>query len=394
MSKDTLISNMDITIKKENCQISFGDIWRFFAAMLDFRTMSRTIRGLPTLDVAFISNARHVKDLRYFGKHNPKGGFYNGLRYWLGFDVVGRIIVLDCLAEALYEKSGVRRKAKDSFLSATKWSIERGAKIILLAAGTKRLFGADGENLKKNFSSTLFTIGDNGTVLLLIKDIEAAFQRAKLLEGSKICVIGPSGFLGEASVKYLISKGYDVVGVGLSAVRARKITDKYGIDVFPNFSSVDKVDAVVSCSHARETKITELVIKQIKPPDKKLLVVDVSEPPNLDIKTYRQCQNYVVRIDAGDAYIPRLHYVLGRISSSFFGAGKRTTFGCFAESMALAWAIRTGYKADEIKTRNWFEINIENMQFIEELFGKLGITIPSQQCFGKLLKDENFKLAT
>jgi len=152
-------------------------IWRAAVAICDWRTHLRKIKRQPIVDVVFIANMRSDKDRRRnIGKWRPRDGHFNGMRYW--FNGIGcRIRVLDVTPEDLIINNG-RKKGKESFLKATVWAQEHGAKVVLLAAGTKRFFG-DGTNLKKMFPNLVFTIGDNGTFLLLQEETLRALKSAK-----------------------------------------------------------------------------------------------------------------------------------------------------------------------------------------------------------------------
>lgn len=369
-----------------------GDIWRFFARIFDWRTNIRSLRGLPILDVAFISNARDEIDLRYFGKKNPIGGHYNGLRYWLRNDIAGRIRVLDCTGDELCTNHKIRKKAKEAFISAVKWAEKNGAKVILLAAGTKRLFGDDGSRLKKLFPNLVFTIGDNGTMLFLRAETLRALKIMGLKPGnSRIAILGPYGFLGEMMVKTLQARGYNIIGAGPNSSKLKRIADHYQIDVCQDFSQIGEVDAVVACTHSKKISITTESVELIRRKNRKLLVVDVAAPPNFKECEYKKCRNIVVRLDAGGSYSPELDYVLGAISYKFFRFSRGVTFGCFAETLSLASALQRGI---DIKDIDWFKVCKENMDFVAGLYEHDGFTIPSPCCFGKPVYSINLDLVS
>ena len=77
--------------------------------------------------------------------------------------------------------------------------------MVLLAASTKRLFGDDGRALKERFPQILFTIGDNGTVSLLLRETLRAVAKSELRpDQSRIAVLGPYGLLGTHMVRSLL----------------------------------------------------------------------------------------------------------------------------------------------------------------------------------------------
>jgi predicted amino acid dehydrogenase len=182
-------------------------------AILDWRSHWRFWTGRATVDVVIITNVRDEQERHLFwGKLSPREGHSNGARIYLN-GVAGRVRGIYVTAEELLTKSG-RQMAKQQFINAVKWADKRGAKVVLLAASTKRLFGRDGAELKAMFPHLLFTIGDNGTALLLCQDIAAALHKAKLSKQSRVLVIGPYGILGTEVTKFLLAEGYEVVGFG------------------------------------------------------------------------------------------------------------------------------------------------------------------------------------
>ncbi|MEK7160569.1 MAG: hypothetical protein AAB724_00930, partial [Patescibacteria group bacterium] len=80
---------------------------------------------------------------RYLGKTHPSEGHFNGPRYWLS-NISGRTRALDITTDEMRTIKG-RRLARKQFADATSWAEQNGAKVILLAAATKRLF--EGEEL-------------------------------------------------------------------------------------------------------------------------------------------------------------------------------------------------------------------------------------------------------
>ena len=358
------------------------NLWRFFIALFDWRTHLRKLRGQPILDAVFISNMRDdVDKRRYLGKWNPKEGHFNGPRYAIG-NVLGRTRIINTVTEDLLSDYG-RERAQKQFIASTEWARGTGAKVILLAAATKRLFG-DGEKLRGQIPELIFTIGDNGTVLILLNEIARAFGEAGLKpENSRIAVLGPYGFLGELVTKDLREKEYAVIGVGPNYSALKRMVNAYGISVCRKFEEIGKVDAVVACTHSKKIRLNSLAIELIRRKNKKLLVIDVAEPSNLTLEEYDKSKRVVIRQDAGNGYSPKLKYVLGAISYKMFRLSRGVTFGCFAETLSIAAAIKRG---ENVKDRDWFFVNKENMQSVSLLFEKVGFTLPSPRCFGKPIK--------
>ncbi len=259
--------------------------WRAAIAICDWRTHLRKISHQPIVDVVFIANMRSNKDRRRnIGKWRPKDEHFNGMRYW--FHGIGcRIRVLDVTPKDLITNNGGKR-AKEAFIKATEWAQEHGAKVVLLAAGTKRFFG-DGTKLKKMFPNLVFTIGDNGTLILLARETLRAFKEASLNPGHcRIGILGPYGFLGEIMIHVLKERNYDIVGIGPNIGGLQKVSEKFNIETCQTFLQAGKVDAVVACTHSEKIRLNANNIDLIRKSDKKLLVIDVAEPSNLKYREF------------------------------------------------------------------------------------------------------------
>jgi len=367
-------------------------IWRFFVAASDWRTIWRKLNGRTFVDVVFVTNMRDEVDRRrYLGKWHPPEGYFNGPRYWLG-NIAGRTRALDITTDEMGKVSG-RRKAREQFYAATQWAVDNGAKVVLLAATTKRLFeGPELAELKAKFPDMIFTIGDNGTVLLLIKETLRALEAAGLKPGhSRIAVLGPYGFLGDITTCTLKNLGYEIVGAGPNPGGLERVVEAYGIPVCQTLAEIGKVDAVVACTHSEKISLTTESVELLRHDNKKLLVIDVAEPSNLRYREYQKCKDVVIRQDAGNAYAPGLKYVLGAISYRMFRLTRGVTFGCFAEALSLAAALKRGERIP--REVDWLTVNEGEMELVKEMFEKDGFRIPSPRCFGQPVKSFDLNLA-
>ncbi|MDD5291107.1 MAG: hypothetical protein PHZ04_03250 [Patescibacteria group bacterium] len=366
--------------------------WRAGVAIADWRTHLRKRMGKPIIDVVFITNMRDGVDRKkYLGLWHPASGHFNGPRYWLG-NVSGRTRALDIVPEELMSIPG-RDRARGYFLNAVVWSQKRGAKVILLAAGLKRILGRNtGQILRERFPGITFTIGDNGTAFNLIQEIFRALEKANLKsESSRIGVLGPSGFLGRVAVNFLRARGYEVIGLGTDSARLVQTEEDFRIETCMSFSEMGKVDAVIACTHHEDSRLSLEAIAFIRKTGKKLLVIDVAEPYNLTEEVFRACQGRVIRLDAGNAYSPRLEYVLGAISYRMFRLTKGVVFGCFAEAMAIASALNT---RSEVKKIDWFTVSQVNMGIITGIFKEVRFSVPSPRCFGEPVESFDLTFAS
>lgn len=359
-----------------------SNIWRFLLALFDWRTLLRAAAGRPTIDVVFITNLRDEPERkRFFGRLVPRLGHANGPRMHLN-GVAGRVRGIFVTAEEMMTKEG-RRLAKQQFIAATAWAERKGAKVVLLAASTKRLFGRDGHELKQRFPNLLFTIGDNGTANMLHQDIIRALTASALRPvGSRILVIGPYGILGTCVTRELTLAGYDVVGYGANEHALAEIAAEFGIPVASRIQDIGRVDAVVACTHSATAKLRPADIDSLRRSGRKLLVVDVAEPANLDIDAYAACRDVVVRQDAGNAWSEGLQYVLGPLSWSKLMLNRGVVFGCFAEAMSLYHAIHHRHRA-ALAERDWFQVDVTNMAHAEVVLADMGFSPPAPRCFGK-----------
>lgn len=360
--------------------------WRSAVAVADWRTLLRKLSGKPLIDVLFISNLRDETDRNnYLGLLNPKEGHFDGNHYWFNRRVACRIRVINTTANDLAAPSGWRR-AKEQFVAAVKWGQERGVKVVLLAAGTKRLFGRNGEELKKLFPEILFTIGDNGTANILLQEIEEMLRRTKLNpKESRIVVLGATGILGSQAMDFLMGREFKVVAVSSDALRLARLSLKFGsletqfAEKQADLAKIGQVDAVVACTHNPEHCLISEIVSQLRKPGRKLAVVDVSVPSNLTESEYEKCRDWVIRQDAGNAYSRKIHYVLSSISCRMLRMERGTVFGCFAEAILLGNLILKG--ENWIREINWFDISRENIEKAAEMFLEEGFAPPSPKCF-------------
>lgn len=359
-----------------------GNLWRVLVALFDLQAWARRLAGRPAVDVVFITNLRdEAERRRFFGHWAPPEGHAAGPRIYLN-GVAGRVRGIYVTAEEMLTKDG-RKLAKQQFIAATAWAESQGARVVLLAASTKRLFGRDGRELKDRFPDLIFTIGDNGTAQMLRADTFRALQAAGLPPGrARVLVIGPYGILGERMTRELLQAGYAVVGYGTNASGLAGIAARYAMPVATRIEAVGRVDAVVACTHSAAAKLSPEDVDQLRHSGRKLLVVDVAEPANLDQDAYAACHDRVVRQDAGNAYAAGLRYVLGPLSWRMLLLSRGVVFGCFAEAMTLYDAIyqRGGFA---LSGEDWFQVDEARIARIAAAFADTGFEPPPPRCFGK-----------
>lgn len=371
--------------------------WRAAVSLNDGRLHLRRITGQRQIDVVCVTNMRdNIDRMNFLGGWRPKCGHFNGPRYWIK-GINARTRALDVTAQDLKTPEG-RAQARIYFLDAVRWAQQRGVLVILLAAGTKRLFEEtkdfeltrqfpewaerigtqNGDLLTSLFPGIVFTIGDNGTVLLLEQETRRALRNSGLSQAARIAVFGPDGFLGDRMVQCLLDAGFtNLVGVATKADHMAEVASKYGIATFTSLEDMGRVDGVVACSHSDTVRLTAERVEMIRPADRKLFLVDVAEPNCMPKEEYLRCSHLVWRQNAGNAFSPFLQYVLGALSYSLFRLSRGITFGCFAEALAIAWAIKNCLLPANPKYHpEWFEVTEEKIMQVVSLFTALEFQMP------------------
>lgn len=354
-------------------------VWRCMMAAADYRRHWRKLSGQAALDVVFICNVRDEAERALFYPADATALCQeNGPRLYIN-GVAGQIRGINFTAEEMYSREG-RRVAKTAFIEAVKWARGQGAKVILLAASTKRLFGRDGRELKAMFPDMLFTIGDNGTAQLLCADVDRALAQCGVRQ-PRVLVIGPYGILGRAVSDHLQRQGVDLLGFGANPVYLSEYHRDTGVPVVANLADAGAVDVVVCCTHSHDARLTVDAIALLRKTKQKLLVVDVAEPANLDRHVYQQVADHVVRQDAGNAYSSDLQYVLGCLTSNQLMLAPGTVFGCFAEALALYHAAFREHNPTLLQC-DWFDVTAYHQALVGEAFRSLNIGLPAPYCFG------------
>ena len=277
------------------------------------------------------------------GVLNPFEFSYNNIH--------GIVPIIDIIPEELFSSSGMR-KAKEYFINAVENSIERGVKVILLAASTKRLFG-NGSELKTMFPNIVFTIGDNGTALAFIKQIDYVIKNRSV--DSPVIVVG-TGFLGETAIGFLKANGFKKVII--ISRQNKKIYPNYSIhetlDNYINSTDFEGASLLLGCAHNHNIQFYQL--KQLI--REQLIIIDVAVPKAVPFSITSLLDKNVSRFDGGDFEIKnlKLHFQPQLAGLNFEGE----FYGCFTEALLLALS---NYKGDN----DFFHITENNMKLIQTL---------------------------
>jgi|CXWL01.1.fsa_nt_gi hypothetical protein len=327
-----------------------SDLYRIIASIMDWRCHIRVLSGKGKYDVAFINNLENDLQKQFLGVFHKNKAIAYSLRFSLGRSLC-RSLLINCSAHEL-AKPKSRQIAKHYTRIAITTAVRDGARIILFAAGTKRLFSEEElAEISKDYPNVVFTIGDNGTALALLADVLYAIKLRKLKPDSNIAILGPNGFLGEATSKFLKELGYNNLLLLSSNMDSP-------------FAKVSDVELVVACSHYVRLKLTADILNRISCV-KGIYVIDVCRPANLSKKEFVKCLN-VVRQDSGMVHNTRIKYVFP-LGALFvlrrLGLSTRIMYGCFGEAVALSVLPQ-----EKLKDFDFLSVNINAMQFMEQAF--------------------------
>ena len=340
-----------------------SDLYRLIAALFDWRAHLRAIRGRPTYDVACIANFETPAQMGFMGFGSRRVS--NGLRFSL-HGKLGRYLLIRSSAKDL-EKPAGRLVAKLQANDAIERAAGDGARIILFAAGTKRLFSAEElAGICRRFPELVFTIGDHGTAWALMQDVLGSIERNRLDRRARIMVIGPNGFLGSIVTDALNQAGYK--NLALISHRADK-----------PFEQEKDVELIVACSHHRRVRLTAEILGQVAHP-RGVHVVDVCKPTNLSRRQHRACPETVSRQDAGNTYNPHLKYVFSpgaRFVLATLKLSLHRLYGCFSEAIAMASS-----PSRMLKDYDFVSINEPALAFIRKIFPELGFKASPICSFG------------
>lgn len=342
-----------------------GFAWRWLARFVGF--LFWLFDDDKPIDVAFISNCRDQVDLNRIG--NPSD-FISWTRYvWEG--VRGRLYMISSTTEEIRERP---EAACRKFRLAVAAAVADGARVILYAAGTKRLPIWD--ELKEKYPQVIFTLGDNFTGVLLQAGIDQAIRqsglhlRAKANNDSvRVLLLAPYGLLGTASFHGLVKKPYvELVLMGSPERRhlIEQMASAHNIDCVDSFDAVGKVDVVVACNHAPWSQLTEERIEMLRRLGRRLLVIDPCEPANLKRRVVEKCGDRVIRLESGDGFSENLSYVLGSIAWKINRMDRGTTWGCFCEAMIIAKHL---HEHPEWRQADFYEVTPEMMATMHQFFG-------------------------
>jgi hypothetical protein len=347
-------------------------------------------------DVCFISDSLSKK--HYKMNVNAFGDFYDsnhGKPMFIEFDEHSSnvLIPLNSLPSNYLTRQGII-KARVQFLQALKYSVEKlGAEVVLLAASTKRLFGKEanirindegypdknGFTLQELYSDIFFTNGDNGTAIILNKEIDNILSNVSQNHKDNSVLINGLGFLGTDALKHIIEKHKylnKIYVISKYSMELSEIIAENHIRVYDSITNITQKDAqnisaIINCTHNPDSLITSDVINYFQN-GQTVHVIDVAVPYGFPEEEFMKCKN-VSRQDGGNAYIAEgLEFYF---NPEICGLTDNVLYGCFAEAMCIgAYLKEYPNQKENLKDYDWFNVNDRTKEFVRKLFQKYNVT--------------------
>lgn len=341
-----------------------SDMYRMIAAALDWRCHRRVLSGGAKYDVAFITNFENDLQKGFMGIFRWRPVAY-GLRFSLGSSLCRYLLINRSAHDLTRPKS--QQIGKHYARAAIGAAICDGARIILFAAGTKRLFSeSELAGIRRDYPGVIFTIGDNGTALALLSEVAHAIELRVGKDGARIAVLGPNGFLGGVTAKFLRAIGCNDLQL-LSSSKENP------------FAGVHGVDMIVACSHHAGLKLTADILRRISS-ESGVHVIDVCRPSNLSRGEFMKCTN-VTRQDSGMVHNAGIKYVFPQGAQFVLrrlGISTRILYGCFAEAVALS-----ALPQEDLRGFDFLSVNSDTMKLIGHAFTQAGFAVSPVQNYGE-----------
>lgn len=361
--------------------------WKFFSLIIYY--LFSFFGGREPLDVAFISNCRDTTDRRRIG--NPKYFIPWTVYFWKG--IKGRLYMISSTTDEIGGSTAVPGSIKlacERFEAAVNHAVKHGARVILYAAGTKRL--PIWKMMREKYPRVVFTLGDNFTGALLGGNIKQGMVICKS-SNPRVLLIAPYGLLGTAACIMLAGVKCEVIVLGNPDIEERvdslkEISDKYGFLIASNFETIGKVDLVIACNCAPWAQLTPERIDLIRYRGRKLIVVDPCEPANLKRRVWEIVSDRVIRLDSGNGYSQELKNVLSPIAWRINRMAEHLIWGCFAEAMIIAKYLEfnpSWFKED------WYDVTPEHLNLMSQYLNS-DFTLPKPTNFSKLIPNKTFEI--
>ncbi len=250
-----------------------------------------------------------------------------------------------------------------------------GAKILGLGAYTS-VVGDGGLTVARALDIPV-TTGDSYTVALAVRALLEAGSRMSIAPSQATgAVVGASGAIGSACARLLAPQVREMLLVGRRMERLKKVRDEVmnltdkPVEITSDVADIHRADLIASATSAGKAIIRA---SHLKPG---AVVCDVARPRDVAAQVAQERGDVLV-VDGGLAEVP------GQVNFGFdYGLPPRLTFGCMAETMALALEGRfEDYTVGK-------DIDIDRVKEIERVAERHGFRLAGLRSFEHLLTEE------
>ncbi len=244
-----------------------------------------------------------------------------------------------------------------------------GARILGLGAYTS-VVGDGGLTVARALDIPV-TTGDSYPVTLTVKALQQAGEAMGVtLERATVAVVGATGSIGSACARLLAGRVERLILVGRDPQRlaqVRQALTNRAAEPSTDLATIRQADLIISATSAGRPLIES---DHLKPG---AVVCDVARPKDIAPQVIRERDDVLV-IDGGLAETP------GDIRFGFdYGLPPRITFGCMAETMALALE---GRFEDYTLGKH---LELTRVQEIEQIAERHGFRLPALHSFDRPL---------
>jgi predicted amino acid dehydrogenase len=234
----------------------------------------------------------------------------------------GELISIACLSEDVMSVRGRREIER-----AVDLAVHRGASVIGLGALTAPATAGGARLVDRVPPGVTLTNGNAYTAAVLVESVADASETFASRSPARVAVVGCTGSVGTVVSRLLAARGFDLVLVGRTASKARRLLgDLAPVASFSGEpSDAGSADVVLLLTSAPSARLPARSLSE------GVVVIDAAEPPNVREEDERAWAGRVAYARGGRALIP------GFRSAHDFGLdGPEETYACLAETYLFA----------------------------------------------------------
>jgi predicted amino acid dehydrogenase len=295
--------------------------------------------------------------------------------------VEGEIIVLGLTGKEMMLNPKV---AAEKVLEATIFAQERGAELIGLTSLTSSVTMQGKWLQKRQGVKIALTHGDTYAAGITLEGLEKiAFMMGRNLKEMTVAVVGAYGLIGKAISTKLTTMCAELILIGPNPNKLDRLYHNLPVGLAKvtkstEINEVNRADIIVTATSNPNALITPAVFKD----DRKIVIYEVSVPPNLPEATYIEIKKQfpnIVRVDGAMVLIPGVD-----LGGEITGVAKGTTYACWAETIMQALE---NDSADHVG-----EIDFSHLEKTLLWGRKYGFLHAPFSCFGTIIPNEEFKM--